>query len=305
MARSIGVPDPDSHSMMPLNQSRLTRVRDASTEDAAATTSILADGGIPSALWGVNAAVHYGGGLCPLVCNILPSPYGYSSGTDTYGQDIELVINDADQELAFAVLTLQGALPAVPEGATETRPADFAHWRELAASYRFYDRRRVRLCTPMYEIPRTGDPVDDALLPFIILYSAAAVGLPPVPFPQSLGLSSGHPYALLSSPGSMLQDPRGGRISLIPTFPYLVKSEMHVLLRHADFLSPVWGQHMAQLSELLRSRSCGKGHDSLTTLANPRLSNFAAWIQAESKGEADYNQLGRLREAYIRAQPEV
>ena len=54
------------------HQRQLTDVRDASAKDAAVIGSILANDGIPSAIWGVNAAVHYGGGLCPLV-RILPA----------------------------------------------------------------------------------------------------------------------------------------------------------------------------------------------------------------------------------------
>jgi len=255
------------------HQRQLTDVRDASTKDAAVIASILqANGGIPSAIWGVNAAVHYGGGLCPL--------------------DIELVINDADQERAFAVLISKGALPAVPEDSTESRPTEFVRWRELAPSYRFRDRRRVRLCTPIYELPRTGDPFDDALLPFVILYSAEAVGLRPVLFPEPLGVLSGSPYVLVSSdplvsPESASEGPSGGEIVLVPTFPSLVESEVHVLSCSADHLSLVWAQHMAQLSELLRSRSCDKGYDSLQELVNPRLSQFSGWIQSHLKGDSN------------------
>ncbi|OXV06002.1 hypothetical protein Egran_06230 [Elaphomyces granulatus] len=244
----------------------MLHVHDASTKGAAVIASILADGGIPSAIWGVNAAVHYGGGLCPM--------------------DIELVINDADQERAFAVLISQGALPAVPEDSAESRPAEFTRWRELAPSYRFRDRRRVRLCTPMYELPGTGNPFD----PFVILYSTEAVGLCPVPFPEPLEASSESPYVLVSSdplvsPDSASQDSSGDKIILAPTFPSLVESEVHVLSCIADHLSPVWGQHMAQLSELLRSRSCDKGYDSLQELVNPRLSQFSGWIQSHLRGD--------------------
>lgn len=52
----------------------MLHVHDASTKGAAVIANILADGGIPSAIWGVNAAVHYGGGLCPLV-RILPASF--------------------------------------------------------------------------------------------------------------------------------------------------------------------------------------------------------------------------------------
>lgn len=45
----------------------LSLIRDPDTRGIATLTRLLGDGGIPSALWGVNAAAHYGGGLCPLV----------------------------------------------------------------------------------------------------------------------------------------------------------------------------------------------------------------------------------------------
>lgn len=165
-------------------------------------------------------------------------------------------------------------------------------WRELAPSYRFRDRRRVRLCTPMYELPRTGDPFDDALLPFVILYSAEAVGLHPVPLPEPLGASSESPYVLVSSdpivsPDSASEDPSDGEIILVPTFPSLVESEVHVLSCSADHLSPVWAQHMAQLSELLRSRSCDKGYDKLPELINPKFSQFSGWIQSHLRGDSN------------------
>lgn len=49
-----------THSQVPL-------IRDASMKSTAFVCKILADDGIPSALVGVVAAAHYGGGLCPLV----------------------------------------------------------------------------------------------------------------------------------------------------------------------------------------------------------------------------------------------
>lgn len=52
---------------MPHLQSQLTLVRETSAEDIAVVTNTLAHAGVPSALWGVTAAVHYGGELCPLV----------------------------------------------------------------------------------------------------------------------------------------------------------------------------------------------------------------------------------------------
>jgi len=49
------------------DQLELNLVQEASTKDAAIIERILADGGIPTALGGIMAATHYGGGLCPLV----------------------------------------------------------------------------------------------------------------------------------------------------------------------------------------------------------------------------------------------
>src|ERR1044071_8866670 len=69
-------------------------------------------------------------------------------------QDIELVVNDADQERAFNILTSQGARPAIPEDSGTEQPITFKRWRELASLYRFRDRRRVRLCVPIYELPQ-------------------------------------------------------------------------------------------------------------------------------------------------------
>ena len=54
--------------MMHLDQRQLNSVRDPNTEGAATISRILADGGIPSAFWGLIAASYYRGGLCPLVC---------------------------------------------------------------------------------------------------------------------------------------------------------------------------------------------------------------------------------------------
>ncbi|KAK3896437.1 hypothetical protein C8A05DRAFT_20586 [Staphylotrichum tortipilum] len=162
-------------------------------------------------------------------------------------QDIELIVNDADQHRAYEILTSQEARPCVPAAAADLLEG-FKQWRELAPSYQFFDRRCVRLCVPMYELPRTGDPID-ALLPFVILYSAETVGLPPVPLPSAAEPSE-FGYTPISSLVPVLGDETA---CFVPTFPCLVASEMHVLLRHANYLSPVCGQHVSQLSELLRS----------------------------------------------------
>ena len=49
------------------DQQSLTSVQTPSIDDIASLASLLQDAEIPSALWGVNAAGCYGGGLCPLV----------------------------------------------------------------------------------------------------------------------------------------------------------------------------------------------------------------------------------------------
>lgn len=53
---------------MSQDKGQLSLVQEASTDDAALIGRILADGGVQTALWGVIAATHYGGGLCPMVC---------------------------------------------------------------------------------------------------------------------------------------------------------------------------------------------------------------------------------------------
>ncbi|KAK4243304.1 hypothetical protein C7999DRAFT_18329 [Corynascus novoguineensis] len=257
------------------DQLELNLVQEASTKDAAIIVRILADGGIPTALGGIMAATLYGGGLCPL--------------------DIELIVNDADQHRAFDLLTSRGAQPSVPDTEAEEPAASFERWRELAPSYQFSDRRRVRLCVPMYELPRTGDPIDDALRPFVILYSAETVGLPAVHFPSTGETAFESGYTPISSLASVYSN---ASTSLVPTFPCLVASEMHVLFHHADYLSPTWGQHVAQLSELLRSRSCDGGYDSLPELVNSELREFAGWMRSHLQDGADGEGLARLKEAY-------
>lgn len=284
---------------MPHAQTQFALVRDAGPRDTVVITDMLAKAGIPSALWGVNAAVHYGGELCPLVRT---HDLRAADTTNTRPQDFELVVNDADQERIFAILTSQGALPSIDEDIAATRPANFMRWRKLATLFSYRDRRRVRLCTPVYEIPGTGDELDDGLIPFIIIYSAESIGLPLLPYPPSTatipspGTPSKPPYVPVSTLKSLGCGPSGmsGWTSLIPTFPRLVESEMHILLHHAEFMSPLWGQHMAQLSALLRSRTFDEGHDCLTTLVNPQLSRFAQWVESDLKGESNYEDLERL-----------
>ena len=151
----------------------------------------------------------------------------------------------------------------------------------------------MRLSTPIYRLPLTGDPIEDTLLPYVILYSTEIVGLPPVPRLGSFEPSSDTPYTLTSEPSS-----NGPDITLIPRFSLLVESELHLLLLHADYASPVWGQHTAQLSELLRSRSSPNGHHSLPDLVAPIFHDFAEWMKDYLEGEANYESLPSLRETY-------
>lgn len=88
---------------------------------------------------------------------------------------------------------------------------------------------------------------------------------------------------------------------MIPSFGLLVKSEMHVLLMRAEPHSPVWGQHMAQLSELVHSRACAAagGLDNLEeVVADAKLNDFISWFRANIKGGADYERLESLRASY-------
>ncbi|KAM4060114.1 hypothetical protein HRG_002277 [Hirsutella rhossiliensis] len=272
---------------MPSNQNRPFRVRDAGAEGAAAVAKLLKDSGIPSALWGANAAAYHGGGLCPL--------------------DIELVVNDAHQQRAFGVLTAHGVLPAIPDDSESTLPIDYALWRQQAPSYRYRDRRRVRICSHLYKLPPSGDWLEDSLLPYIILYSAETVGLPSLPpfphtkLPRLVGSRQSYVLApALHSPRMSLSKFGTKGEVLTTAFAALVESEMNVLLWHADYLSPAWGQHMAQLSELLRSRSVVNGPDGLPDLVDSRLSTFANWIQLDFRGEADPEDLADLKDVEIR-----
>ena len=151
----------------------------------------------------------------------------------------------------------------------------------------------MRLSTPIYRLPLTGDPIDDSLLPYVILYSAEIVGLPPVPRLGSFEASSDSPYTLTSEPSS-----NGLDVTLLPKFSLLVESELHLLLLHADYASPVWGQHTAQLSELLRSRNSPNGHHSLPDTVAPIFHDFAEWMKTYLQGEANYESLPSLRETY-------
>ncbi|KZN93606.1 hypothetical protein EN45_037890 [Penicillium chrysogenum] len=147
---------------MTLEKNILAPVQGPGIDDIARLADLLRDAGIPSALWGVNAAGCYGGGLCPL--------------------DIEIVINEADQARTYELLCSYGCRPSQPPS-DESAPCldDFEKWCGQALHYKYYDRRRLRICTPIYELPKTGDSFNDSFLPFIIVYTAERVGLPAVP----------------------------------------------------------------------------------------------------------------------------
>lgn len=169
------------------------------------------------------------------------------------------------------------------------------------------------MLTPIYELPTTGDPVEDMLRPFIIVYSAEEVGLTHIALPTSTSENDSTaayiPLSALNPDLSLCDDElplnEGDesllRDSMVPSFKSLVKSEMHVLLTRAKLDSPVWGQHMAQLSELVHSRSCPGGLDNLQELvADERLNEFVSWFRASLKGEANYGKLEGLQASYAK-----
>ncbi|KAJ5206561.1 hypothetical protein N7491_002824 [Penicillium cf. griseofulvum] len=152
---------------MTLEKDFLVPVQDPEIDGAARLAELLRDAGISSALWGVNAAGCYGGGLCPLL---------------TGSQDIEIVINEADQARTYELLCSYGCRPSQPlSDESALCLDDFEKWCELALHYKYYDRRRLRICAPIYELPKTGDSFNDSFYPFIIVYTAERMGLPAVP----------------------------------------------------------------------------------------------------------------------------
>lgn len=95
------------------------------------------------------------------------------------------------------------------------------------------------------------------LRPFIVVYSAEKLGLPFIaPSIAMTETELTEAYTTLSELNQDLalcnKSSEESRLvdCMIPSFVSLVKSEMHVLLMHAESHSPLWGQHMAQLSEL-------------------------------------------------------
>lgn len=297
-------------------QQQLSSIREPDVEGGRVLTTFLQKNGIPCALWAVSAAVHYGGGLCPLVST---SPHQNQANTVGLGrtlskalQDIEIAINAADQPRAFDLLTSHGLTIST---SSQQNHASFSEWcNGASSSSQYHDRRKTRLVTPIYELPLTGDPLDDMLRPFIIVYSAEEVGLSLIPLLSSASedksLTAYVPLSILNpdhaSYDKELSSTQSQDIalndSMVPSFQLLVRSEMHVLLMHAELQSPVWGQHMAQLSELVHSRSCPGGLDNLKELvADARLDDFVQWFRESLKGEADYKKMEDLRIAYREA----
>ena len=233
-------------------------------------------------------------------------------------------MNDADQERAWTILPSHNLIPSVPDhdDISTLSPASFASWRQEASAYRYRDRRRLRSCASIYEIP-TQSPdsnSEDSILPplvftpciFIILYSTEFVGLPPLPaltsYSKSLFLSVDDslesPYvplsALLRQTNVFKEDIYIDFAGcLVPTFARLLESEMYVLLQQTSLHSATWGQHMAQLSALIYSRSCPGGPDNLPAIVAPRFREFAKWIQSDLKGEEDHSALKHLQENFM------
>lgn len=190
-------------------------------------------------------------------------------------------------------------------------PTSYQEWLERGPpEFGCRDRRRFRLFTPIYVFPPTGDPFDDMVAPFLIVYSAEDIGLPPLPAVSSADTGTGI-YQLLSTIGSSSELlKRGSNVYTdgidrsvdcwIPSFAALVRSEIHVLLKHSKLWSPVWCQHMAQLSALSYSRSCPGGPDGLLAIvADEKLANFVRWFQTSRKGEAHVADLNPLQEKYL------
>lgn len=115
------------------------------------------------------------------------------------------------------------------------------------------------------------------------MYSAELLGLPTVPPLSEIEASadceqeeiSHHDYVLVGRlPYHILGSHESQLRLVVPQFGRLVQSEMHVLLQLADQLS-TWGQHMAQLSELIHSPGFERGSDSLHEIVKPTQVKFA------------------------------
>lgn len=218
-------------------------------------------------------------------------------------QDIEIIINDADQERAFAILTSDGFLPSIPD--ENPRPPDmgYTNWREQYSSPSHYrDRRKFYHGTPIYELPprqTNPNPEHDSTRPWIIIYSAEFAGLAPIPSWTNLTQDTRFaPLSALPKAIAICHIPTDLRNCLVPTFESLVESEMHVLLQHTELKSASWAHHMDQLSALAHSGCCYGGMDGLSEIVSPRFKHFTVWIWHSQRGRQDYRALKRLQSDY-------
>lgn len=126
-------------------------------------------------------------------------------------------------------------------------------------SFNYTDRRMFYLPSPRYRLPHTLFKADEFSLKFILLYSADFVGLPPVPDAATLPpTSSNQPYAALSTQPEFISSisPVSEDLEcLIPSFPYLFRSEIHVIRLHTQIGEVTRGNHKDQLVELIASRN--------------------------------------------------
>lgn len=306
---------------MTLENDFLTSVQGPGIDDIARLVELLGDAGISSALWGVNAASCYGGGGTLSIGMLSRALRMLAKVYLTDSQNIEIVINEVNQARTFESLCSNGCRPSQ---LLSDNPApclnDFDEWRGLALHYQYHYRRRLRICTPIYELPKTGDAFSDFFLPFIIVYTAELVGLPAVPPPSAIKAytdskgeitsqprdqkhreEAGHQdgkhhrdYVLISSlPHYLLGSHESQSNLLIPDFNRLIQSNLHVLLQLAN-QSPIWGQYMVQLSELVHSPGCEMGPHSFHDIVKPTQVKFTQWVQLDLKGESDQEVLCKI-----------
>ena len=226
-------------------------------------------------------------------------------------------MNDSDQEHAFTILTSNGLIPSIADNhdtSSGSSPITFANWRQNSSTHQYRDRRKLRHRAPIYEIPPAQSLNPDsqpAFIPrmFIILYSTELTGLAPLSpstsyselLSPSVRNSPESPYIPLSVLlGAADREYSSAELAscLLPTFPRLLESEMHVLLQDCSPDSLGWGQHMAQLSALAHSRFCPGGLDHVPLIAAPKFHEFIKWAQLSHKGKRDYHALQRLQEDY-------
>lgn len=155
------------------------------------------------------------------------------------------MLNDEDQHRVFDFFQSQSVPPAVPDDSATARPKQFSDWQNESPSYQYQDRCRVRLRTPIYELPKTGDPLDDFCLPYIIVYLVEFLEMPQIPesnledsSPSTTSSDAYQkiPLSKVFKPGAQPTNTELGTV-LIATFPSLVRAEVHALWNHATFLS--------------------------------------------------------------------